>query len=168
MNLSISNELLESDEQQIEGLLVDSFYGKLDRKYLGIFILGLQFIASKDPEFGGCDHIFVARDGEKLIGVSMYCRSGIGGYEYNHTFTEDMSVYKNKKGLHGEITCILREYQNKGIGRMLFEEAKKIEGIDYIYGLQDKKVGTIGFWKKMGRRVIGESDDDFITLIDLK
>jgi GNAT superfamily N-acetyltransferase len=81
---------------------------------------------------------------------------------------EDLSDYKNKKGLEGVVLAVLPEYQKIGIGKKLKNSVENLP-YDYLYGLQYKKLGNLEHWIK-SRRVVAESEGPeavYITLKDL-
>ena len=88
--------------------------------------------------------------------------------EENAVPKEDLSDYKNKKGLEGVALAVLPEYQKTGIGKKLKNAVENLP-YDYLYGLQYKKLGNLEHWIK-SRRVVAESDGPeavYITLKDL-
>ena len=80
---------------------------------------------------------------------------------------EDINIYKNKRGIEGVALCILPEYRDLGIGKKL-RNVPLTMNYDYVWGLQFKSLNNIDNWTKFGRRIVGENEELYVTLIDIK
>jgi len=65
-------------------------------------------------------------------------------------------------GLQGISLAILPEYRNLNLGKKLKEYTYNL-GYDYIWGVQDKKLKNIDFWKN-SRNVFAESSNRYATI----
>lgn len=80
--------------------------------------------------------------------------------------SEDLSRYKDLKGVQGIGLAVLPEYRDLGIGKKL-REYPLHEGYDYIWGLHMKGLHNIDNWTRFGRRIICDTGSMFATLMDL-
>lgn len=113
---------------------------------------------------------------EKIVGFHSLCKGKIEIHEncsfVTYDYLEDLSAYKDKKGLEGIILCIHPDYRRKGYGSAMIKFEKEFfkDKFDYIFGGQDGRLENIDFWKKH-RRVICETTHNgkvsFDTLMDL-
>jgi ribosomal protein S18 acetylase RimI-like enzyme len=85
---------------------------------------------------------FLAKDGGKVVGV---CR-----------------VVRNPQNNQLKTIYVLPEYQGKGIGRLLWEEAQKHfdAGKDVIVHVATYNTGAIEFYKKLGFKETGKEFSD--------
>jgi hypothetical protein len=65
------------------------------------------------------------------------------------------------RGIQGIALCVSEPYRNLGYGEKLKEYVDNL-GYDYIWGVQDKELKNIDFWKKT-RKVFAESDTRWAT-----
>lgn len=79
----------------------------------------------------------------------------------------DISPYDEKKGIHGVVLALKPEFRGKGYGRRLRDIPRTLGRYDYVWGYNVKSLGNIDNWLKYGRRIIGESDACYVTLMDL-
>lgn len=79
---------------------------------------------------------------------------------------DETKIYLNDKlsdnGLQGISLAVLPEYKSKGIGKALKEYTYNLR-YDYIWGVQDKKLQNIEFWKNT-RDIIAESNTHYATI----
>jgi Acetyltransferase (GNAT) family len=68
----------------------------------------------------------------------------------------------SNRGLQGISLAILPKYRNLNLGKKLKEYTLSL-GYDYVWGVQDKKLNNIDFWKK-SRIVFAESPDRYATV----
>ena len=80
---------------------------------------------------------------------------------------EDLSKYKNLRGIQGVSLGILPEYRNQGIGKQL-RDLPKTMGYDYIWGQHFKSLKNVEHWTKFGRRKVADDNGIYVTLMDLK
>lgn len=80
---------------------------------------------------------------------------------------EDYSKYEGLLGLQGLGLALKPEYRGSGIGRMMRDVPLSM-GYDYIWGRHLKGLHNVDNWITFGRRVIGENDDEYVTIMDLK
>jgi hypothetical protein len=64
-------------------------------------------------------------------------------------------------GIQGIALCVLNEYKDRGYGKMLKDYVDNL-GYDYVWGVQDKELKNIDFWKRT-RKVFAESDTRWAT-----
>jgi hypothetical protein len=67
------------------------------------------------------------------------------------------------KGLQGIALSLLPEWRSQGYGNLLKNWYFNDHRFDYVWGVQDKRLGNIEDWKK-SRDVIAESPTHFATL----
>jgi len=79
---------------------------------------------------------------------------------------EDLSKYKDKKGLQGVALVIKPEYRGLSYGRQLREIPLKM-GYDYVWGQHLKGLDNIDSWMRFGRRVVADNGGIIVTLMDL-
>ena len=77
---------------------------------------------------------------------------------------EDLSNYKDKKGLEGISLFVKPEYRSKGIASMLKDYIQGL-GQDYTWGYQLKTLNNLSQWLKR-RRLVAEDPESYITLND--
>jgi hypothetical protein len=78
---------------------------------------------------------------------------------------EDLSKYAGKKGVEGVSVFIEKPFRGR-VGSRLLDVPYGIPDVDYIWGLAHKRLGNIENWKQR-RRVIAESDQMYVTVVDL-
>jgi len=110
-----------------------------------------------------------------IVGMYLFSDSVDDVYSYveedssgeNYEPLEDLSPYKNKKGVKGVALLLLPEYRNTGLGKQLIEYPMKyLNGYDYIWGEHLFALGNLGDWTKR-RRLVAKSDQYYLTLRDL-
>jgi len=67
------------------------------------------------------------------------------------------------KGLQGIALSLLPEWRSQGYGNLLKTWYFNDHRFDYVWGVQDKRLGNIEDWKK-SRNIIAESPTHFATL----
>jgi GNAT superfamily N-acetyltransferase len=80
--------------------------------------------------------------------------------------SEDLTPYNRKDGIHGVAIALRPEFRGRGYGRKLLELPRKM-GYEYVWGFNAKNLDNIDAWIRYGRRIIGESETCYITLMDL-
>ena len=103
-------------------------------------------------------------DGE-IIGCYLLNNESVHSWEMN--WKENLDLYKTRRGLQGVALGILKEYRGRSYGRQLRDSALSLSEYDYIWGLQAKQLNNLDNWLGYGRRLVGETGGDFITLMDL-
>lgn len=82
----------------------------------------------------------------------------------------ETKIYLNESvsdnGLQGIALCVSESKRGLGYGELLKEYTYNM-GYDYVWGVQDKKLNNIEFWKKT-REVFAESNSRFATYKKLK
>lgn len=101
----------------------------------------------------------------KIIGCYLLKGESVHSWEMN--WREDLDLYKTRRGLQGVALGIVKEYRGWSYGRQLRDSALSLSEYDYIWGLQSKQLNNLGNWLGYGRRLVGETVGDFITLMDL-
>jgi len=80
---------------------------------------------------------------------------------------DSTEIYLNEplgdKGLQGIALSLLPEWRSQGYGNLLKTWYFNDHRFDYVWGVQDKRLGNIEDWKK-SRDVIAESPTHFATL----
>lgn len=71
------------------------------------------------------------------------------------------------KGLQGIALAILPDWRSYGFGNLLKTWYDSDPRFDYIWGVQDKRLGNIDHWKK-SREIIAECPTHFATLRELR
>lgn len=97
-----------------------------------------------------------------IVGCYILSDRGIEAASDGMTLLEDISPYKNKRGIEGLSFAVLPQHQNSGIGKML---KQAIIGYDFIFGLQYKSLANLKYWLKT-RRLVAEDDEAYLTLHD--
>jgi GNAT superfamily N-acetyltransferase len=69
---------------------------------------------------------------------------------------------KHLQPLEGIALGIFEEYRNMGIGRLLIDYPRSIEGVDYIWGYQLKSLENLHHWMKR-RSLYFENESYYIT-----
>lgn len=104
-------------------------------------------------------------DGE-IIGCYLLNQSPIKYRQLHHP--EQLEQYKTRNSLHGVALGIVKEYRGLSFGRQLRDSVLKLNDYDYMWGYHAKILNNLDNWLKFGRRLIGEADGNYITLMDLK
>ena len=81
---------------------------------------------------------------------------------------EDLSSYNKKRSVHGVALALLPEFRGIGYGRLLCAFPCQPYKYDYIWGYHEKTLNNIAEWEKFGRRIVGESKECYVTLMDLR
>ena len=68
----------------------------------------------------------------------------------------------NGNGIQGIALAISKKYRGLNLGKQLKNYAKNLQ-YDYIWGVQDKKLENINFWKKT-RKLLAESNNRYATI----
>lgn len=87
--------------------------------------------------------------------------------EFEQCADEDLSKYKTLKGIQGIALAVLPEFRGTGAGRKLRDYPLHLN-YDYIWGQHLKGLQNIDNWLKFGRRLVGDCNGLYITLMDLK
>lgn len=84
------------------------------------------------------------------------------------TMYEDVSAYYEKRSIHGLAIALHAEYRGLGYGKLLRAFPCRPEKYDYVWGFHVKSLNNIAEWTRFGRRIVGESPECFMTIMDLK
>jgi hypothetical protein len=80
---------------------------------------------------------------------------------------EDYSKYDGLRGLQGLGLALLPEYRGAGIGKLMRDVPLSMP-YDYVWGRHLKGLHNIDNWTRFGRRVIGENEEEYVTIMDLQ
>lgn len=80
---------------------------------------------------------------------------------------EDIKSYSQKNGIQGVILALKSEYRGRGFGRQLRDMPLVSGKYDYCWGFHVKSLNNLGQWIRYGRRLIGEIESAYMTLMDL-
>lgn len=98
------------------------------------------------------------KTGNRVVGVYLLNEKSINEFIKQIQMNEISDFPKNKtkffldevlsnNGLQGIALCVLKSNRNFGFGKLLKEHTYEM-GYDYIWGVQDKGLNNIEFWKK--------------------
>lgn len=73
----------------------------------------------------------------------------------------------NDKGLQGIALSVLPQWRGQGYGELLRDWYSRDLRFDYVWGVQDKKLGNITHWQKT-RSIFAESPTHFATIKKLR
>ena len=102
----------------------------------------------------------------KIIGCYLLKGEAVHSLEIN--WLENLDLYQTRRGLQGVALGILKEYRGLTYGRQLRDSALTLSQYDYIWGGQAKQLNNLDNWLGYGRRLVGESECSFVTLMDLE
>jgi hypothetical protein len=102
----------------------------------------------------------------KIIGCYLLNDDSVPSNGMN--YLENLDPYGTRRGLQGVALGILKEYRGLSYGRQLRDSALSLNGFDYIWGFQGKRLENLDNWLACGRRLVGETEDAYVTLMDLK
>ena len=108
---------------------------------------------------------YLALFNNKPVGCYLLAEGDITRYQ--EFSKEDLSRYKNLKGVEGIALAVLPDYRNSGVGKTLREYPKTL-GYDYIYGEQLHSLNNLDKWLGSGRRMIANTGEVYVTLKDYK
>jgi len=146
----------EKDIDYIIEMSVKLFSEAAKFEYSGLFFYCMtDFTISKKAVLDG-----------KIIGCYLLNDESFHSYEMNRL--ENLDRYNNRRGLQGVALGIMKEYRGFSYGRQLRDSALSLNEYDYIWGFQGKSLDNLGRWLAYGRRLVGETEDAYITLMDLK
>jgi len=133
---------------------------KLFSEAAGFEYSGLFFLSSTDWEISKK----AVLDG-KIIGCYLFYGESISGVDMNRL--ENLDRYSNKYGLHAVALGIMKEYRGLSYGRQLRDSVLAMKEYDYVWGGHLKTLNNLDNWLAYGRRLVGETDDSYFTLMDL-
>jgi len=160
IDISIINE--EDNNDVVEILVIN--FGFIDskeeilRKIKPRLNNGISIKASIDDKIVGC---YLLAEKSLNLFFEQIKSNSLTDFPKDETeiyFKEKIS----DKGLQGISLAVLPEYKNMGIGSKLKNYTYSL-GYDYIWGVQDKKLNNIDFWKNT-RELIVESNTHYTTL----
>ena len=102
----------------------------------------------------------------RIIGCYLLCPSSLDFDKEDYTFYENTENYKSKKGLFGNVLALKPKYHGRGFGKQL-RNVPLAYPFDYIWGYHLKSLNNLDHWTRFGRRVIAESNNCYMTLMDL-
>lgn len=159
-NVKITNIDSESYYDTIE-LCQNSFKNVMDESFLKEY---LDSVVDWDISI-------VAKVNDKVVGCYLFKEENIFNFfqqtSYLKSLTEDLSKYQNMKGLQGVALVVSPTHRGLGIGKKL-REFPKLMDFDYIWGIQLKSLENVSDWLKSGRRLVAETPNEYITIMDLK
>lgn len=103
----------------------------------------------------------------EIIGCYLMNEDAVINVREDFIISEDISPYKSRKGIHGVVLALKPEFHGNGYGRKLRDTPRILGSYDYIWGYHVKSLGNIDNWLRYGRRIIGENDACWVTLMDL-
>ena len=105
--------------------------------------------------------------GDKVIGCYLFNTQPVSEMlDVCGCAKEDYTKYEGLRGLQGLGLALLPEYRGSGIGKMMRDIPLKMD-VDYIWGRHLKGLHNISSWVKFGRRIIGENEEEYVTIMDL-
>lgn len=104
----------------------------------------------------------------KIIGCYLMNEDPVSNVREDFIISEDISTYNNRKGIHGVVLALKPEFHGNGYGRRLRDTPRIFGRYDYVWGYNVKSLGNIDNWLRYGRRIIGENDTCWVTLMDLE
>jgi GNAT superfamily N-acetyltransferase len=150
----VLSDITSEDIPDVLGICVTAFNHLRAESEIKKYILEVtDFIISKKATIGNT-----------AVGCYLFNDQPVGDYLATE---HDKVKYKGRKSLQGIALCVLPEYRNHGIGKKLRELPKSMN-YDYIWGEHLKGLDNIGNWVKFGRRIIADTGESYITLMDLK
>lgn len=146
----------EKDIDYIIEMSVKLFSEAAKYDYSGLFFYCMtDFTISKKAVLDG-----------KIIGCYLLNDESFHLYQMNRL--ENLDRYNTRRGLQGVALGILKEYRGRSYGRQLRDSALSLSEYDYIWGFQCKSLDNLGYWLNFGRRLVGETEGAYVTLMDLK
>ena len=101
----------------------------------------------------------------KIIGCYLLNDESFHSYKMNRF--ENLDRYDTRRGLQGVALGILKEYRGLSYGRQLRDSALSLSEYEYIWGFQGKILNNLDNWIGYGRRLVAETEDAYVTLMDL-
>ena len=153
-NFSIEN-IEESDIDYIIEMCEKLFSEAMGYYYPGLLFYEMtDFLISKKAVLD-----------DKIIGCYLLKGESVNTQEIN--WLENLDLYQARRGLQGVALGILKEYRGLAYGRQLRDSALTLSQYDYIWGGQAKQLNNLDNWLGYGRRLVGETECSFVTLMDL-
>lgn len=146
----------DSDIDYILDMCVKLFTEAINQDYSELFFYCYSdFTISKKAVLDG-----------KIIGCYLLGKDPINFSElYN---PESLKKYKHRKSIQGVALGILKEYRGLSYGRQLRDSALSLSAYDYMWGYHVKSLNNLNNWLKFGRRLVGETEGCYVTLLDLE
>jgi GNAT superfamily N-acetyltransferase len=79
----------------------------------------------------------------------------------------NLDGYAELRGLQGVALGIRKEYRGHSFGRQLRDSVLRMTEYDYVWGYQVKTLNNLEKWIRSGRRLVGETESSYVTLMDL-
>lgn len=107
----------------------------------------------------------VVLDGHEVVGFYLIGRRDVIDGTAGMELMEDLTPYAQKRGVEGVALGVVGSARGRGIGNRLKDYPKHL-GVEYVWGLQMRKLGNLKDWLKR-RRLVAQSAECFATLEDL-
>jgi GNAT superfamily N-acetyltransferase len=105
--------------------------------------------------------------GDKIVGCYLFNEQSVAVMlDECGCAKEDYEKYRELRGIQGLGLALYPDYRGSGIGRMMRSIPLQM-GYDYIWGRHLKGLHNVDQWIKFGRRVIGENEEEYVSLMDL-
>jgi len=167
LNESFGTSVSLIEEEDIPGVLdvLEEVFGHIDpreeieRKLRKRLLNGFSIKIEEGGKILGCYIINPKSVNEFISDIENDKLSDFKSYNTEIYMDEDFS----DNGLQGIALALLPEYRNMGYGDTLRKWYDNDPRFDYIWGVQDKKLGNIENWKR-SRDIIAECPTHFATL----
>ena len=101
----------------------------------------------------------------KIIGCYLLNKEAIDSQQAEGF--ENLERYHKLKGVQGVALGILKEYRGLSYGRQLRDSVLQMTEYDYVWGYQVKTLNNLQNWIRSGRRLVGETESSYLTMMDL-
>lgn len=145
----------ENDIDKIIEFSVKLFSEATGNYFPGLFFYDMtDFSISKKAVLNG-----------KIIGV--YLLNDVSVLSNGMHRCENLDSYFNLSAIQGVALGIQKEFRGLNYGRKLRDSILSLDEYDYIWGFQGKCLNNLENWLAYGRRLVGETNDSYVTLMDL-
>jgi len=176
-NIKEEKEAAEYDEIAVSNIDPQDFEETVDLLYDTFKKIGAtrEDILGLEPRINNGISLKATADG-KIVGVYLLKENSINNFidsieqdKIKDFRREDTRVFLrerlNDNGIQGIALAVLPEYRSTGIPGKMMDLIKRM-GYDYIWGVQDKSLENIEYWKKT-RKVFAESSINWATYAKL-